>query len=61
MASLEVHHVNTVPRQFRQKRSDHRGLKRWTASVTCVFSPNVRNSDLAVNPLALTIVRSRAD
>jgi hypothetical protein len=37
--------------------SDHRELKRgrWTASVTWVFSPSVRNSELAVNPLALTI------
>jgi type IV secretory pathway TrbF-like protein len=43
--------------------SDHTELKRerWTASVTYVFSPSVRNSELAVNPLGLTIVRFRAD
>jgi len=43
--------------------SDHTELKReqWTASVTYVFRETVRNNELAVNPLGLTIVRFRAD
>jgi type IV secretion system protein VirB5 len=43
--------------------ADHTELKRerWTASVTYVFRENVKNSELAVNPLGLTIVRFRAD
>ena len=43
--------------------SDHTELKRerWTASVTYVFRENVKNNELAVNPLGLTIVRFRAD
>jgi type IV secretory pathway TrbF-like protein len=35
--------------------------ERWTASVTYVFRENVKNNELAVNPLGLTIVRFRAD
>ena len=43
--------------------SDHTELKRerWTASVTYVFREVVKNNELAVNPLGLTIVRFRAD
>jgi type IV secretory pathway TrbF-like protein len=43
--------------------ADHTELKRerWTASVTYVFRENVRNDELAVNPLGLTIVRFRVD
>jgi type IV secretory pathway TrbF-like protein len=43
--------------------ADHSELKRerWTASVTYVFRENVKNNELAVNPLGLTIVRFRAD
>lgn len=43
--------------------SDHMELKRerWTASVTYVFRENVKNNELAVDPLGLTIVRFRAD
>ena len=43
--------------------SDHTELKReqWTASVTYVFRENVKNDELTVNPLGLTIVRFRAD
>jgi len=43
--------------------SDHAELKRerWTASVTYVFRENVKNNELAVNPLGLTIVRFRVD
>jgi type IV secretion system protein VirB5 len=43
--------------------ADHSQLKRenWTASVTYVFRPKVKNEELAVNPLGLTIIRFRAD
>lgn len=43
--------------------NDHHELKRekWTASVTYVFSERVKNKELAVNPLGLTIIRFRAD
>ena len=43
--------------------TDHSELKReqWTASVTYVFREQVKNKELAVNPLGLTIVRFRAD
>jgi type IV secretion system protein VirB5 len=43
--------------------ADHSELKReqWTASVTYVFQEQVKNNELAVNPLGLTIVRFRAD
>lgn len=35
--------------------------EQWTASVTYVFRDEVRNEELAVNPLGLTIIRFRAD
>jgi type IV secretory pathway TrbF-like protein len=43
--------------------AEHTELKRerWTASVTYVFRENVKNNELAVNPLGLTIVRFRVD
>ena len=43
--------------------ADHTELKRerWTATVTYVFREDVKNNELAVNPLGLTIVRFRAD
>ncbi len=43
--------------------ADHSELKReqWTASVTYVFREQVKNNELAVNPLGLTIIRFRAD
>jgi type IV secretion system protein VirB5 len=43
--------------------ADHSELKRerWTATVTYVFRENVKNNELAVDPLGLTIVRFRAD
>jgi type IV secretion system protein VirB5 len=55
-ARIEFEKVFTNP-------SDHSELKReqWTASVTYVFRENVKNNELAVNPLGLTIVRFRAD
>jgi type IV secretion system protein VirB5 len=42
---------------------DQTVLKReqWTASVAYVFRPVVKNEELTVNPLGLTIVRLRAD
>jgi len=55
-ARVEFEKVFTNP-------ADHSELKRerWTASVTYVFRENVKNNELAVNPLGLTIVRFRAD
>jgi type IV secretion system protein VirB5 len=55
-ARIEFEKVFTNP-------SDHTELKRerWTASVTYVFRANVKNNELAVNPLGLTIIRFRAD
>jgi type IV secretory pathway TrbF-like protein len=55
-ARIEFERVYTNP-------ADHTELRRerWTASVTYVFRENVKNNELAVNPLGLTIVRFRAD
>jgi type IV secretion system protein VirB5 len=55
-ARIEFEKVYTNP-------ADHTELKRerWTASVTYVFRENVKNNELAINPLGLTIVRLRAD
>ena len=55
-ARIEFEKVYTNP-------TDHTELKRerWTASVTYVFRESVKNNELAVNPLGLTIVRFRAD
>ncbi|HEX4031846.1 MAG TPA: VirB8/TrbF family protein [Terracidiphilus sp.] len=55
-ARIEFEKVYTNP-------SDHTELKReqWTASVTYVFRESVKNDELTVNPLGLTIVRFRAD
>ena len=55
-ARIEFEKVYTNP-------SDHTELKRerWTASVTYVFRESVKNNELAVDPLGLTIVRFRAD
>ena len=55
-ARIEFEKVYTNP-------ADHTELKRerWTASVTYVFRENVKNNELAVNPLGLTVVRFRAD
>ena len=55
-ARIEFEKVFTNP-------ADHTELKRerWTASVTYVFREDVKNNELAVNPLGLTIVRFRAD
>ncbi|MHB1937154.1 MAG: VirB8/TrbF family protein [Acidobacteriaceae bacterium] len=55
-ARIEFEKVYTNP-------ADHTELKRerWTASVTYVFREDVKNNELPVNPLGLTIVRFRAD
>jgi len=55
-ARIEFEKVYTNP-------ADQSELKRerWTASVTYVFRETVKNNELAVNPLGLTIVRFRAD
>ena len=55
-ARIEFEKVYTNP-------ADHTELKRerWTASVTYVFRENVKNNELAVNPLGLTTVQFRAD
>jgi type IV secretory pathway TrbF-like protein len=55
-ARIEFEKVYTNP-------ADHTELKRerWAASVTYVFRDNVKNNELAVNPLGLTIIRFRAD
>lgn len=55
-ARIEFEKVFTNP-------TDNSVLKReqWTASVTYIFRDKVKNNELAVNPLGLTIVRFRAD
>jgi type IV secretion system protein VirB5 len=55
-ARIEFEKVYTKP-------ADHSEIKRerWTASVTYVFRDNVKNTELAVNPLGLTIIRFRVD
>jgi type IV secretion system protein VirB5 len=55
-ARIEFEKVFTNP-------ADHSEVKRerWTATVTYVFREDVKNNELAVNPLGLTIVRFRAD
>ena len=55
-ARIEFEKVFTNP-------ADHSEVKRerWTATVTYVFRENVKNNELAVNPLGLTIIRFRAD
>ena len=55
-ARIEFEKIFTNP-------ADHSEVKRerWTATVTYVFRENVKNDELAVNPLGLTIVRFRAD
>lgn len=55
-ARIEFEKVFTNP-------ADQSLLKRekWTASVIYVFRDQVKNNELAVNPLGLTIIRFRAD
>ena len=63
---LQILKIDIAPakrKQFADPKSDHTQLKteRWTASVTYVFRENVKNTELAVNPLGLTIIRFRVD
>jgi type IV secretion system protein VirB5 len=55
-ARIEFEKVFTNP-------ADHTEVKRerWTATVTYMFREIVKNDEVAVNPLGLTIVRFRAD
>ena len=55
-AQIEFEKVFTNPTDQSVIKSEE-----WTASVTYVFQEKVRNEELAVNPLGLTIVRFRAD
>ena len=55
-ARIEFDKVYTNPNDHDQLKREH-----WTASVTYVFRNMVRNHELAVNPLGLTILRFRAD
>jgi len=55
-ARIEFEKVFTNPVDQSQLKRE-----RWTASVTYVFREEVKNNELAVNPLGLTIVRFRAD
>ena len=55
-ARIEFEKVFTNPVDHTEGKRE-----RWTATVTYVFRENVKNNELAVNPLGLTIVRFRAD
>ncbi len=55
-ARIEFEKVFTNPADHSEEKRE-----RWTATVTYVFRENVKNNELSVNPLGLTIVRFRAD
>jgi len=55
-ARIEFEKVFTNPADQSQVKREQ-----WTASVTYVFRDQVKNNELAVNPLGLTIIRFRAD
>lgn len=55
-ARIEFDKIFTNPSDNSMLRREH-----WTASVTYVFRQQVKNNELAVNPLGLTIIRFRAD
>jgi type IV secretory pathway TrbF-like protein len=55
-ARIDLEKVFTNPADLSEVKRE-----RWTATVTYVFRENVKNNELAVNPLGLTIVRFRAD
>ena len=55
-ARIEFEKIFTNPADQSQLKRE-----RWTASVTYVFREQVKNNELAVNPLGLTIIRFRAD
>src|SRR6201996_9654174 len=53
-ARIEFDRVFTNPADHTELRREH-----WVASVTYVFREVVKNNELAVNPLGLTLVRFR--
>ena len=55
-ARIEFERVYTNPQDLNEIKREQ-----LTASVTYVFRDNVKNTELAVNPLGLTIVRFRVD
>jgi type IV secretion system protein VirB5 len=55
-ARIEFEKIYTNPADQSVLKREH-----WTATVTYVFRDQVKNNELAVNPLGLTIVRFRAD
>jgi type IV secretory pathway TrbF-like protein len=55
-ARIEFERVYTNPQDLHEIKREQ-----LTASVTYVFRDNVENTELAVNPLGLTIVRFRVD
>jgi type IV secretion system protein VirB5 len=55
-ARIEFEKISTSPADQSQLKLEH-----WTASVTYVFRDQVKNNELPVNPLGLTIIRFRAD
>ena len=55
-ARIEFEKIYTNPMDQSVLKREH-----WTATVTYIFSDQVKNNELAVNPLGLTIVRFRAD
>jgi type IV secretion system protein VirB5 len=55
-ARIEFERVYTNPQDLHEIKREQ-----LTASVTYVFRDNVKNTELAVNPLGLTIVRFRVD
>jgi type IV secretory pathway TrbF-like protein len=55
-ARIDLEKVFTNPADLSEVKRE-----RWTATVTYVFRENVKNNELAVNPLGLTIVRFRAE
>jgi hypothetical protein len=59
--STALHAHGTTGAGFTVRSRPHRDPngERWTATVTYVFRENVKNNELAVNPLGLTIVRFR--
>jgi len=55
-ARIEFVKIFTNPTDHSQLRHED-----WTASATYVFRDKVKNNELTVNPLGLTIIRFRAD
>jgi type IV secretion system protein VirB5 len=55
-ARIEFERVYSNPQTHQEIKRDQ-----CTATVTYVFQPSVKNNELAVNPLGLTIIRFRVD